>query len=275
QTGSYDEVVYCTGCKTQLSRETKTIDALNHNWGEWTVTKAATCTAKGEETRTCANDASHVERRDIDIDPNAHTPGQPVRENEVPAECEKAGSYDEVVYCTGCKAVISRETKTIDALEHKWSDWAPVEGKDGYESRTCSECKKVEEREIKAEEPSGGDEPSSLAYNASKGGSYSVPANLKGVTKVTVDGKEVDPKDYTVDEDGNIVLSEDFMKALGAGDHTLQATNNAGGAATANFSVTIAPATGDSTRVAAFGIAAILSLIGAALVVVSNKRKRA
>lgn len=33
--------------------ETKAIDALGHTWGEWKVTKEATCKAKGEKTRTC------------------------------------------------------------------------------------------------------------------------------------------------------------------------------------------------------------------------------
>lgn len=44
-----------------------------------------------------------------------HTPGAPVREKEVPATCTKDGSYDEVVYCTVCKAEISRVSKTIPA----------------------------------------------------------------------------------------------------------------------------------------------------------------
>ena len=43
-----------------------------------------------------------------------HTPGTPVRENEVPANCGQAGSYDEVVYCTVCDEELSRDTKTID-----------------------------------------------------------------------------------------------------------------------------------------------------------------
>ena len=47
-----------------------------------------------------------------------HTPGEAVRENEVPATCKAEGSYDEVIYCTECGEELSRETKTIDKLDH-------------------------------------------------------------------------------------------------------------------------------------------------------------
>ena len=39
--------------------------ALNHKWGEWSVTKAATADQEGVETRVCANDAGHTEKRAI------------------------------------------------------------------------------------------------------------------------------------------------------------------------------------------------------------------
>jgi hypothetical protein len=35
-----------------------------HKWGEWKVTTPATCTAAGEETRTCSLDTSHKETRE-------------------------------------------------------------------------------------------------------------------------------------------------------------------------------------------------------------------
>lgn len=49
-----------------------------------------------------------------------HTPGAAVRENEVPATCTKDGSHDEVIYCTVCKAEISRKTITDKASGHDW-----------------------------------------------------------------------------------------------------------------------------------------------------------
>jgi len=52
--------------------EDDTTPAHENQWGNWTVTKAATCIAKGEETRTCTLDPTHKEIREIPIDPNGH-----------------------------------------------------------------------------------------------------------------------------------------------------------------------------------------------------------
>ncbi len=50
---------------------------------------------------------------------HTHTPGDPVRENEVAASFKAPGSYDEVVYCAECGEEISRETKTIPQLTYE------------------------------------------------------------------------------------------------------------------------------------------------------------
>ena len=63
--GSYDEVVCCETCGEEVSRTTKTIPALGHDWSEWTVTKEATIAKEGEEVRVCRNDPSHKETRKI------------------------------------------------------------------------------------------------------------------------------------------------------------------------------------------------------------------
>ena len=113
--GSYDSVVYCSECNTELSREAKTTEKFGHNWGEWTVETVASCTEKGTEKRVCANDESHVETRDIDT--IAHTEATK-EENRVEATCTANGSYDSVVYCSVCKAEISRKTVKTDKLAH-------------------------------------------------------------------------------------------------------------------------------------------------------------
>ena len=53
-TGSYDEVIYCAVCDNEISRTPKTIPVAGHKWGDWTVTKEATETEKGEKTRECS-----------------------------------------------------------------------------------------------------------------------------------------------------------------------------------------------------------------------------
>ena len=107
----------------EVKLEDVQLDALGHDLGEWTVTIPADCTNGGEEERTCSR-CDYYEMRHVG--PLGHTPGDPVRENETPATCEAEGSYDEVVYCTVCKAELSRETKTSPATGHVWANpvWA-------------------------------------------------------------------------------------------------------------------------------------------------------
>ena len=52
------------------------ITAIEHDWGEWSLTTPATCSAKGVETRVCAHDSTHTETRDVQIDANAHDFGE-------------------------------------------------------------------------------------------------------------------------------------------------------------------------------------------------------
>ena len=51
-----------------------------------------------------------------------HTPGTAVRENEKPASCKRAGSYDEVVYCSVCGKELSRESKSIPTWGHNYTE---------------------------------------------------------------------------------------------------------------------------------------------------------
>lgn len=85
-----------------------------------------------------------------------HVPGEPVKENEVPATCTTAGSYDEVVYCTKCGEELSRKTIPVVKTGHKWDnkDYTIVTDadceNDGLMRRTCTECGCVEEVTIPA-----------------------------------------------------------------------------------------------------------------------------
>ena len=120
--GSYDEVVYCTSCNEELSREHKTIDKLAHTPGEPVQENVvpASCKAEGsyDEVVYCSECNEELSREHKTIDKLAHTPGEPVQENVVPASCKAEGSYDEVVYCSECNEELSREHKTIDKLAH-------------------------------------------------------------------------------------------------------------------------------------------------------------
>ena len=89
-----------------------------------TVTKKvtnATCTTDGVIVYTAATSFAGKEYTDTKeevITAEGHTSGAAVREHEVAATCTAEGSYDEVVYCTVCKAKISREKKAIPVIAH-------------------------------------------------------------------------------------------------------------------------------------------------------------
>lgn len=97
---------------------TEEIDAHDHAWDDGEVTKEATCVEKGVFTYTCTHDASHKKTEDIPETDN-HISGSAVIENRVEATTEKAGSYDEVVYCTVCRKELRRKTYSVPKLAKK------------------------------------------------------------------------------------------------------------------------------------------------------------
>lgn len=55
KTGSYDEVVYCTACTTEMSRTQKTIEKKAHSYGAYVFNEDAQREVDGTETRTCGS----------------------------------------------------------------------------------------------------------------------------------------------------------------------------------------------------------------------------
>lgn len=83
------------------------------------------CTVTGQKKYTAIAtylNQNFTDTKTREIPATGHTPGQPVRENEVAPTCTADGSYDEVVYCTVCNAEISRTPKTIPATGHTAMD---------------------------------------------------------------------------------------------------------------------------------------------------------
>lgn len=109
-------------------------------WGEWVVTKAATCTEEGVETRTAKNDSTKTETRAIQK--KEHTPGQAVKENVKVATCTVDGSYDEVVYCTKCETKLSTKHYTEDHTGHDYHDHSVAATCEHAETitYTCENC---------------------------------------------------------------------------------------------------------------------------------------
>ena len=177
---------HCSRCGEVLTPQ-ETVNALGHDWSDWTVTTPATCTEAGEEARTCAR-CKDTETREVEA-----TGHKPVEDAAVDPTCTEtgltAGSHcstcgavltaqetipakghasveDAAVeptctetgltvgsHCSTCGEVLTPQ-ETVPALGHDWSEWAVTTPatctEAGEEARTCARCKEAETREVKA-----------------------------------------------------------------------------------------------------------------------------
>ena len=123
KSGSYDEVVYCTVCKTEVSREAKTIDALGHDLVHHDA-KASTCTEKGWRAYdTCSREGCNYTTY-TEIDATGHSMAHHAA---VAAICNAEGNV-EYWSCSNCGKNFEDETGTrqlesvqtaIDPNNHK------------------------------------------------------------------------------------------------------------------------------------------------------------
>ena len=109
-----------------------------HNYGQWTISKAATCTEDGEEKRTCECGAFETKS----IEKVAHTE---VIDKEVAATCTETG-LTEGKHCSVCNTVIVKQ-ETVKAKGHtEVVDKAvtPTCTKTGLtEGKHCSACDEI------------------------------------------------------------------------------------------------------------------------------------
>ncbi|MCL2328202.1 MAG: choice-of-anchor D domain-containing protein [Bacteroidetes bacterium] len=112
-----------------------------HVWGEWTVTKPATCEEEGEETRVCENNTRHTQKQPL-AKLTEHAYGEwsdwvIITE----ATCEKAGSQKRARICTLNSEVIDSVTEVIPQLAHSWR-WRINPNNLDEEIEYCSVCGK-------------------------------------------------------------------------------------------------------------------------------------
>ena len=69
-TGGYDEVVYCSICHEEISREAKVIPANGHTSSEWIITNSATCSRLGTRIKKCTICGKTLETETIDTIPH-------------------------------------------------------------------------------------------------------------------------------------------------------------------------------------------------------------
>ena len=124
--------VYICDQDATLTENRDFVDALDHDWGEGVVTKAATCTEDGVKTFTCQNDKSHTYTEVIpatghDYDDGVVTTKPTYTENGV-----------KTFTCHNCGDTY---TESIPALGYTYNETvvAPTCTEDGYTMHECVE----------------------------------------------------------------------------------------------------------------------------------------
>ena len=103
------DVYTCKNCK----KEDKRSKTGQHKWSSWTVTREATCTKEGEETRTCTK-CGLEQTQSIEI--TAHTWG--AWQTDKAATCTESGHKTRI--CSKCQ---KEEGQDIPTLAHKAGTW--------------------------------------------------------------------------------------------------------------------------------------------------------
>ena len=179
----YTGDTYCLDCGRLIAKG-EVVPAKGHQWSEWEVTKEATCTEKGEESRTCSV-CGETETREVDAHGHKTTDnvvaptctadgytehvcdvcGESWRDTIVPATghktelrnvkeatCTEPGyTGDEV--CTVCGEIV-KKGEEIPAASHTWGEWKVTKEAtcfaDGEKVRTCTVCGETETEVISA-----------------------------------------------------------------------------------------------------------------------------
>ena len=231
-TGSCDEVVYCSVCGVELSRKQKTIDALGHDFGEWVQNQAPTETEKGSETRTCRRDPNHTETRDIPELGHIHDL------NLVPAKepTETKAGNKAYYICSGCEKWFEDAMATVEITDES-SVIIPATG--SAQPAFYSIIEGADAEWTKGSE-------SDLLFTSD--------ADFAKFVSVKVDGAVIGSANYeAVSGSTKITLKAAYLETLSVGTHTLTVVSNDGEATTqftilaANNGGTTAPQTGDGT----------------------------
>lgn len=211
--------------KVVTAAEDETLKALNHSWSDW-----AQIEGTETHTRTCANDATHVETQDCDWDEGTETKAPSYDENglmvytcgtcggtkeetlpkldavetgrEVVAPDCMNGGYTIVTYSDGS----TKKIDSVSALGHSFGDYQRIEGTHTH-TQTCqrANCGFSETVDC-ALETNGVLNGNTYSYACTKCGAWEEP--------VIITDKTV----YASGEDIIITLHPNYAKTMGSTD---------------------------------------------------------
>ena len=114
-----------------------------HSFGEWTVTRQASCTAAGERLRRCS--CGETQQEEIPAAGHSYGGWTVVKA----AACTEAGQQQRT--CSRCGNV---QTEPLAAIGHAFGEWTVVSPasctKEGTQQHVCSRCKATEKQAISA-----------------------------------------------------------------------------------------------------------------------------
>ena len=209
-----------------------------------------------------------------------HVGGETVKENVKPATCTADGSHDDVVYCTVCKAEMSRSTVTDKAAGHQWDKGVvttvPTSEKEGVRTYTCTVCRAVRTEAIDKLPGSGDGKTDQAAADA-------VIEKINGIGTVTKNSKsaiEAARRAYdALSEDQKALIPAGAVKTLTDAEAAYAKmtrhnhSGNASGGTKDDTGKVESSRTGDA-GVAMYAAMSLLSAMGGAWVVGRKRKER-
>lgn len=190
-----------------------------HNFGEWSITKNATCTEDGVKARYC----NCGEKQSEVVAKLGHTPAEAVIEDKIDATYEADGSYNEVVRCATCGEKLSETAHTLPMFKHTPAEAveenrvdATCYSEGSYDTVVyCSECGAELERakhtiEKTAHTPAAAIEENRVNPTFDKDGSYQMVVYCSVVACHAEIERTTHTLDMLVHHPGSVVIENEI-----------------------------------------------------------------